>query len=223
MPSHLDKPLASLPPHLNWLQVTRLAQASLLQAVAKAIAGQHLDRTRYQHWLAMESALSRIGAGVMERIGDWHGGQPQLRVIALEWATCLRDDALAAAADVRALDGMTQPLPAQLGRWHAYADAACHSLRAGEALGTVLLHARLLEGCAHEAIRLALELPFLAAGGQSWLQRRCRPQASRHAGERDQLAQAWSATALAAGAQRAAVWHRAALESCFFSETTCVH
>ena len=199
--------------HVAWPQVAAYAQQVTAGALAAAIAQERLDRERYQHWMAMESAACRIGAIVLDRLAGWHGVQPQLRATALSWATCLRDDALAAAADVRALDGFAAPPPDTLARWHAYAEAACHSPRAGEALGTVLLHSALLQGAARAAIDLVLELPFLATRGRGWLLRRRGEANVRTADERAELMGAWPAAALAAGAQRAAAWHREALHA----------
>ena len=200
------------PPALRgWPQVVELAQQSVAQTLAVAVADGRLDRLRYLHWLALESATSRIGALALERVADWHCVQPPLRSAALGWATSLREDALAAAADVRALDGVLPPPPPQLSRWHAYVEGASPSPRAGEALGTALLHARLLQGPAHAATDLVLALPFLAQGGRSWLLRRRTPEATRRLRDREILLGAWSAMALAAGAQRAAAWHREAL------------
>lgn len=204
------KDIAPLAPRA-WPQIVELAQQSLARMLAAAVADGRLDRLRYLHWLAMESATSRIGALALERVADWHGAQPPLRSAALGWATSLREDALAAAADVRALDGVLPPPPARLSRWHAYVESASPSPRAGEALGTALLHARLFQGAAHAATDLVLELPFLAQGGRSWLLRRRTPEAARRLRDRETLLDAWSAMALAAGAQRAAAWHGEAL------------
>jgi hypothetical protein len=196
-----------------WPQVADYARQVLAGALAAAIADGRLDRARYQHWMAMESAACRIGALVLDRLADWHGAQPQLRATALGWATSLREDALAAAADVRALDGFAAPPPEALARWHAYVEAACHSPRAGEALGTVLLHGALLGGPAGEAVDLVQELPFLAQRASGWLQRRRGEPAPRIAHERAELLGTWPAASLAAGAQRAAAWHREALHA----------
>jgi hypothetical protein len=196
---------------VSWTQMAAYAQQVLAGALAAAIADERLDRERYQHWMAMESAACRIGALVLDRLADWHGGQPQLRSTALGWATSLREDALAAAADMRALDGCATSPPEMLARWHAYADAACRSPRAGAALGTVLLHSHLARGAARDAVDLVLELPYLATRGRSWLLRRREEPSARVACERQELMDAWSAAALAAGAQRAAAWHRDAL------------
>lgn len=196
---------------VSWTQMAAYAQQVLAGALAAAIADERLDRERYQQWMAMESATCRIGALVLDRLADWHGTQPQLRSTALGWATSLREDALAAAADVRALDGFAASPPETLARWHAYVEAACHSPRAGEALGTVLLHSHLLHGAARDAIDLVLELPYLATGGHGWLLRRCEQPNARAARERAELTATWSNAALAAGAQRAAAWHREAL------------
>jgi hypothetical protein len=198
---------------VSWTQMAAYAQQVLAGALAAAIADERLDHARYQHWMAMESAACRIGALALDRLADWHGAQPQLRATALGWATSLREDALAAAADVRALEGFTVAPPETLARWHAYVDAACHSPRAGEALGTVLLHSSLLHGAAHDAVDLVLELPYLATRGRSWLLRRREPAHARIEGERQELMDAWSNAALAAGAQRAAGWHREALHA----------
>jgi hypothetical protein len=196
---------------VSWTQMAAYAQQVLAGALAAAIADERLDRERYQQWMAMESAACRIGALVLDRLAEWHGTQPQLRSTALGWATSLREDALAAAADVRALDGFAASPPETLARWHAYVEAACHSPRAGEALGTVLLHSHLLHGAARDAIDLVLELPYLATGGHDWLLRRREQPNARVARERAELTETWSNAALAAGAQRAAAWHREAL------------
>jgi hypothetical protein len=198
---------------VSWTRMAAYAQQVLAGALAAAVADERLDRARYQHWMAMESAACRIGALVLDRLAEWHGTQPQLRATALGWATSLREDALAAAADVRALDGLAAPPPETLARWHAYVEAACHSPRAGEALGTVALHGHLLHGAAREAADLVLELPFLAVRGRAWLLRRrdLPPAGIAHA--REELLGAWSTAALAAGAQRAAAWHREALHA----------
>jgi hypothetical protein len=196
---------------VSWAHMAAYAQQVLAGALAAAIADERLDRERYQRWMAMESAASRIGALALDRLADWHGAQPQLRSTALGWATSLREDALAAAADVRALDGVAAAPPETLARWHAYVDAACHSPRAGEALGTVLLHSDLLHGAARDAVDLVLELPYLATRGHDWLLRRREPPSARIARERAELTGTWSNAALAAGAQRAAAWHREAL------------
>jgi hypothetical protein len=196
---------------VSWTQMAAYAQQVLAGALAAAIADERLDRERYQHWMAMESAACRIGALVLDRLADWHGAQPQLRSTALGWATSLREDALAAAADMRALNGCATSPPEMLARWHAYVDAACRSPRAGEALGTVLLHSHLLYGAAGDAVDLVLELPYLATRGRSWLLRRREAPGARTVREREELMAAWSNAALAAGAQRAAAWHREAL------------
>lgn len=203
----------------SWPQVVATAQSSLACALAEAIAARRLDRQRYQHWLAMECVLARTGAGVLERLGAWHGGEPPLRDTALAWATSLHGDAAAAAADVRELGGIAPPPPAALAHWHLYAEAACGSQRAGEALGTALLHAQLLEGAGRDVVELVLELPFLATGGQRWLKRRSSAAPDDRHGDRHALIDAWSATALAAGAQRAADWHREALADVLHATT----
>lgn len=196
---------------VSWMHMAAYAQQVLGGALAAAIAEERLDRECYQHWMAMESAACRVGALALDRLADWHGAQPQLRSTALGWATSLREDALSAAADVRALGGFAASPPEPLARWHAYVEAACHSPRAGEALGTVLLHSHLMEGAAHDAVDLVLELPYLATHGRSWLLRRRERPNARIARERQELMDAWSTAALAAGAQRAAAWHREAL------------
>lgn len=207
----MGEPAAPARGHPSWQDVAAQAQAGMAGTLVRAIGEGRLDRHRYQHWLAMESALCRIDALVLDRLADWHATQPQLRATALGWATQLRDEALAAAADVRALDGLAAPPPLQLSRWHAYVEDACRSPRAGEALGTVLLHASLCRDAARDSVLLTLELPFLAQRGRAWLQRRCEPGPARHAQSSADLLAAWPASALAAGAQRAAAWHRDAL------------
>lgn len=195
----------------GWQEIARQAQVELADVLATAIAGGGLDRG-YGPWLALDSALSRTGALALERLADWHGGHPTLRATAQSWAHDLREDALAAAADLRA-SGVTGSLPLApvVAQWHGYVSAACASPRAGEALGTVLLHGVLLHGAVRPIATEAMALP-LAGAGRAWLGRRLRNQPGLTPGVgRADLCAAWPASALAAGARRAWEWYRVAL------------
>lgn len=209
-------------PPRRWQDVVLVAQQDFAGALAGAIADGRLNRQTYQHWLATESAVCRINALALDAVADWHISQPQLRAAVHAWATMMRDDALAAAADVRAIDGMAAATPRPLVQWQAFLESASRSSRAGEALGAVVLHAGLMRGPMHEAITAVLELPFVPRrGGGYLLQRRQSDVAAVHDG-RQALLDAYAAAALATGAQRAADWHCAALESVLGHGQHCI-
>lgn len=198
---------------LRWQDVAERTQAELAATLAAAMAEGRFDRAHYRCWLAVDSALSRTGALVLERLADWHGAQPPLRAAARSWAHDLREDAIAAAADLRTFGADAVPLPPVLAHWHGYAVAACGSPRAGEALGTVLLQGTLLHGPAQRIANEVMALPPLSAGRHDWLRRRQRAQVPDVAAARAELCAAWPASALATGARRARDWYRAALEA----------
>lgn len=195
----------------HWQDVALRAQQELAGALAHAIAGNRLDRQAYQHWLATESAICRINALALDALADWHVSLPQLRAAAHAWATETRDDALVAAADVRAIDGMAAALPSQLGPWQVFLESASRSSRAGEALGAVVLHAKLMRGPMRDAIAVVTGLPFVPIRGSRYLLQRGQPESAARQQDRDALLDAYSGAALAAGAQRAAGWYRDAL------------
>ena len=197
-------------PATCWREVARQAQAAFAGTLGQALVAGTFDRA-YRHWLALDSALSRSGALALERLADWHGAQPTLRATALSWAHDLREDAIAAAADLRAVDtGGSPTLAPAVAHWHGYVTAACGSPRAGEALGTILLHGALLQGAAWPVAAAAV-LP--GRPGQAWLRRRLRDEAQVCPPDRADLCAAWPAAALATGARRAWDWYRAALET----------
>ena len=195
----------------HWQDVVLLAQQALAGTLAHAAANGRLNRQTYQHWLATESAICRINALALDALADWHVSLPQLRAVAHAWATATRDDALIAAADVRAIDGMAAALPSQLAPWQAFLESASRSSRAGEALGAVVLHAKLMRGPMRDAIAAVTELPFVPIRGSRYLLQRDQPEPTAEQRERDALLDAYSGAALAAGAQRAAGWYRDAL------------
>ena len=195
-------------PARRWQDVVELARVELAEALARSIGSGRFDRRCYQNWLAMESAACRIGALSLDAVACWHSSQTALLATARNWANDLREDAQAAARDVRVLDGMAAAPPAALGQWHAFAGAAGGSQRAGEVLGAVLLHGQLLGGPMRAVAAAIGALPF-ALGGH-YLPRRAQAGYATEAGC-DLLLDAYAATALAVGAQRAAGWYRAAM------------
>lgn len=196
----------------HWQDVAEAAQQDLAAVLASAITEGGLDRQTYQHWLAMESAVCRLNALALDAVAEWHVSQPQLRSAVHAWATAMRDDALVAAADVRAIDGIAAATPAELVPWQLFLESASRSSRAGEALGAVMLHARLLRGPMRATIAAIMALPFVPVRGGRYLLQRTRADAGHLEQHREALLDGYSATALAAGAQRAAGWHRAALQ-----------
>ena len=195
----------------RWQDVVALAQVDVAAVLARAIAQGLLDRDRYQDWLAMESVACRIGALSLDAVACWHGAQPPLRVAAQAWALELREQAQHAARDVRVLDGMAATPPEALGQWRAFASTAGGSQRAGEVLGAMLLHARLFDGPVRAVVGAVRAMPF-AHGGQ-YLARRLLGGPDGDSQARSDLLDAYSAAALAVGAQRAAGWYHAALVS----------
>ena len=196
----------------HWQDVAQGAQQDLAEALASAARGGRLNRQTYQHWLAMESAVCRLNALALDAVAEWHVSQPHLRSVVHAWATAMRDDALLAAADVRAIDGMAGATPQPLVPWQGFLEAACRSSRVGEALGAVVLHATLLRGPVRSMIPAITQLPFVPPRGSRYLVQRTHAHARPITQEREALIDGYSATALAVGAQRAAAWHRAALE-----------
>ncbi len=197
----------------RWQDVVLAAQQDLADTLADAIGDGRLDRHTYQHWLATESAICRLNALALDAVADWHVSLPQLRAVAHAWATTTRDDALVAAADVRGFDGMAPALPPQLAPWQAFLESAARSSRAGEALGAVVLHGELMRGPMRHATASVMEQRFLPIRGSRYLLLRGQQPTAAEQREREALLDAYSGTALAAGAMRAAAWHRDALAS----------
>jgi hypothetical protein len=199
----------------RWPDVLDQAQQQLAQAVLAAVAAGHLDRAAYQQWLAIEYALCQVGQRALLAIADWHRAQPVLRAAALEWAAEIGGHADLAATDIRALDGVAAALAPQVEAWRRFVDTASSSTRAGETLGAVVLHACLMRGAARPAIDGVRTLPFAAGVAGSHLLCRSLPGTRPGCEARESLLQAYSATALAVGAHRAAAWHRTALAAAF--------
>ncbi len=195
-------------PVRRWQDVVELCQVDIAEALTREIGAGRFDRACYQNWLAMESVACRIGALSLDAVAEWHGAQPALQATARLWACDLREDAQVAARDVRVLDGMAASPPPPLAQWHAFANAAGASQRAGEALGAVLLHSCLFDGAMRPAVATLGLLPFTR--GSHYLQRRLQSAYARDP-ECAALLDAYAATALAVGAQRAAGWYRDAL------------
>jgi hypothetical protein len=191
----------------RWQDVVELAQVDVAEALARSIGLGRFDRVRYQNWLAMESVLCRIGALSLDAVASWHGSQPACQMAAHAWAAQLREDARIAAQDVRVLDGVADARPAALAAWHAFAVEAGSSQRAGEALGTVLLHDHLFGGPMRAVAITIAELPF--GVGSRYLRNRMEPPSG--AERREELLYAYAAASLAAGAQRAARWYAGAM------------
>ena len=203
----------------RWQDVVQRAQTDFAVVFASTLATGRLDRRGFRHWLTVESALSWTGALALERLADWHDADPDLRAAAQSWASDLREDAIAATADLHALGGgVALALPPAIASWYGYVTAACGSPRAGEALGTVLLHDALLRDApGHDAappVSAGLRaLESLAPCSHAWLGRRLRVQTPAIGAEREPLCAAWSSSALATGARRAWEWYRATLDA----------
>jgi hypothetical protein len=146
----------------------------------------------------------------MDAIAGWHGSEPALRATAQDWAAELRELAWLAAADMRTAGGATSTPSPLLEEWRLVLDGATGSQRAGEALGAIALHSRLLPGDADAVLATLLAMPFARCASQ-YLARRRRPEAVTARTGRDRLLDAYASAALAAGALRAAAWHRAAM------------
>ena len=194
----------------RWPAVLRQAQAAVADALAPVAANPGPDRQAYLDWLAGESAVCQRCAEAMEAVAGWHGRQPELHATAREWAAELRDLARLAATDVRALGGIASAPPRLLEEWRLFLEQASRCHRAGEALGAVALHAWRLPGRAGPALTALLGQPAVRTAS-GYLARRCRDDDPETRTWRVALLGAYSDTALAAGAQRAAAWGLAGL------------
>ena len=199
-------------PQPRWQETLAATQEAVVAVVGPLVETGRLDAATCAHWLATESALCRINALALDAAGTWFDAQATTLAVLQAWSTQFRQDAQAAAADVRALGGIAGQVPAQLQAWQDFAQVACGSLRVGEALGAVLLHGRAMRGPAREAIARVIALPA-AAPGSSYFRRRLQPDSLATHDARALVLEQYAASALGAGARRAADWYLAALRS----------
>jgi hypothetical protein len=216
-------------PSRCWQDVVLAAQRELAETMHRAIGQGRLTTDPYRSWLALEASLCSINANALDRAAAWHGAQPALQAHAHAWAAAIRNDAALAATeatsrsrrlgtptDGAALDATPSGLPArhraaaEIQQWHAFMALAVPSARAGEALGAVALHARLMRGPMREAIGAIAALPWVSGIGRGYLLQRREPDVS--APNDLALLDAYAASALTVGAQRATVWYRAAMQ-----------
>lgn len=199
----------------RWPDLLREAQRDIAERLAHAVAGGGFAPQAYADWLMGEAAIAVLCAEAMDALAGWHGSEPGLRATAQDWGAELRELAWLAAADMRTADtrtagGAAAAPPPLLEEWRVFLAGASGSQRAGEALGAIALHVRLLPGEADGALAALLAMPF-ARGTSQYLARRRRPESVAARTARDRLLDAYASAALAAGAQRAAAWHRAAI------------
>jgi hypothetical protein len=194
----------------RWPDLLRQAQRSAAERLERAVGGGRFGPQAYLDWLMGQAAIAVLCAEAMDDLAGWHGREPGLRGAAQAWAIELRDMARLAAADMRAAGGVASPPRALVEEWSAFIAAAATSQRAGEALGAIALHSRLLPGCAGAALDALLAMPFARPASQ-YLARRRRPETDAVRIARDHLLDAYAGAALAAGAQRAATWSLDAL------------
>jgi hypothetical protein len=212
-----------------WQDVVLAAQRELAETIGRAIGQGRLTTDPYRSWLALEASLCSINANALDRAAAWHGAQPALQTHAHAWAAAIRNDAALAATeatsrsrrlemptDGAALHATPSGLPArhraaaEIQQWLEFMALAVPSARAGEALGAVALHARLMRGPMREAIGGIAVLPWVAGIGCRYLLQRREPDVTPpddHA-----LLDAYAASALTVGAQRAVGWYRAAMQ-----------
>ncbi|MBF6026059.1 hypothetical protein IU514_18670 [Lysobacter niastensis] len=198
-------------PRQRWQDVAGLAQIDVAEALSRAIGDGRLDGDRYRNWLAMESALCRIGALTMDAAARWHGTQPDLQACALGWSGHLRGQAAAAALDVQAMGDAASVSALPLDQWRAFIESTCGSQRAGEAVGTALLHGHLSEGAMRPLLGAIRSLPFAGPDRSRYLAKRLEPVDEGVREQRKALLNAYSAAALSIGAQRAARWYGEAM------------
>lgn len=194
----------------RWPELLRAAQRNAAGRLGHAAAQGGFAPQGYLDWLLGEAAVAVLCAEAMDAIAGWHGSEPALRDTAQDWAAELRELAWLAAADMRTIRGTASPPSPLLEEWRLFLGGASGSQRAGEALGAIALHSRLLPGEADAALEALLALPFARCASQ-YLARRRRPETVAARTGRDRLLDAYASAALAAGALRAAAWHRAAV------------
>jgi hypothetical protein len=209
--------------------VVLAAQSELAGTLDRAIGQGRLTTDPYRSWLALEASLCSINANALDRAAAWHGTQPALQAHAHAWAATIRNDAAFAATeatsgnrrlrtppDGASRDATASGMPArhrataEIQAWRAFMELAVPSARAGEALGAVALHARLMRGPMREAIGAIAALPWVAGIGCRYLLRRREPDATPS--DDHALLDAYAASALTVGAQRATGWYRAAMQ-----------
>jgi len=207
-PQHQQQSMASpvrpVPPWVEIVEDTAFSLGTMLDA---AIADECL-RARFPHWLMLESAICRVSAQALEGLANWHVAAPDLHSVALDWAAEIRDRGWRAEGEARALGVDATPSAVGLEAWRRFAASAASSTQAGEALGAVLLHERLMQGVARQAVSAAVQS---VGSASDYLRRRSQPERAIDRAARDVLLNAYSATALATGARRAAGWYQEAL------------
>jgi hypothetical protein len=188
-----------------WPEALRRTQRALGERLQRVLAQGGFDRRRYATWLTGEAGVAVLCADAMDALAGWHASEAALRSIADAWATELRGFARVAAADLRVLaEAPATPSPV-LEEWRVFLAGASASQRAGEALGAIALHSRLLPGAADESLASLCGLAF-ARGASQYPARRRQVETSAVREGRDRLLDAYASAALAAGARRAAVW-----------------
>lgn len=224
-----ERSVGSVLPGRCWQDVVLAAQRELAETLDRAIGQGRLTTDPYRGWLALESSLCSINADALDRAAAWHGAQPALQAHAHAWAAGLRNDAALAAteaashrdqvgtpADGASLDAAPSEMPtqhraaAEIQQWREFMALAVPSARAGEALGVVALHARLMRGPMREAVGTVAALPWVAGIGCRYLLQRREPDATTS--NDHTLLDAYAASALTVGAQRATGWYRAAMQ-----------
>jgi hypothetical protein len=188
-----------------WPDVLLRAQRAIALELEQAAAPAGLSREAYFDWLCGEAAIAVLCADAMDVLSAWHVNDARARSTAQAWAGGLRELARLAAADLRVLGARmpsTCPLPEA---WSGFLAGASGSQRAGEALGAIALYSRVLPGRAAAALDAMAAAPFARAASR-YLARRRRGESDAERAQRDELLGAYAATAIAAGAQRAAAW-----------------
>lgn len=191
------------PPRLP--ELLRRAQRDQSERMEQAAARAGFGRQAYRDWLALEADLDSLCAEAMDALAGWHASEPGLLATAQAWAVELRGMAWLAAVDLRAIGEAPSPPPPLLEKWRRFLAIASGSQRAGEALGAIALHSRVFPGVTDTALAAWLAQPF-ARPASHYLTRRRQPEAAAVQAARDRLLDAYASAALAAGAQRAAVW-----------------
>lgn len=194
----------------RWPDLLRQAQRSTAERLQRTVDGGKFGRQDYLDWLMGQAAIAVLCAETMDDLAGWHGSEPGLRGAAQAWAIELRDLARLAAADMRAAGGVASPPLVLLEEWRAFLAGAGASQRAGEALGAIALHSRLLPGRADAALAALLAMPFARTASQ-YLARRRQAEIDAVRIARDRLLDAYAGAALVVGAQRAATWSLDAL------------
>lgn len=188
-----------------WPDVLLRAQRAIALELEQAARPGGFGREAYFDWLCGEAAIAVLCADAMDVLSAWHVNDARARSTAQAWAGGLRELARLAAADLRVMEaGSSTPTPL-LEAWSGFLADASGSQRAGEALGAIALHSRVLPGRGAAALDAMAAAPFVRAASR-YLARRRRGESDAERAQRDELLGAYAATAIAAGAQRAAAW-----------------